>query len=57
MKIGDKYRWRYQIERLIYLGKQGNWHQFALVEHPDTVWCEVLERDLDKLVPIKREKP
>lgn len=49
MEIGGRYNWKYQPERLIYLGKAGNWHQFALVDDPDVVWCEVLDGDLDKI--------
>lgn len=55
MNIGGKYNWKGQPERLIYLGniylgnnwsENGYWHQFALVESPDVVWCEVLGSDL-----------
>lgn len=51
MKIGGRYNWKGQPERLIYLGKNwsgnGYWHQFAKVESPDEVWCEVLDDQLD----------
>lgn len=51
MVIGERYNWRGQPERLVYMGKNwsgnGYWHQFALVDKPDEVWCEVLESDLD----------
>jgi len=47
---GEKYNWKNQKERLIYLGKNwsgnGYWHQFALVESPHKVWCEVLDNQL-----------
>ena len=43
---GKKYKWKYQVEVLIYLGMCNNWHQFSLAENPDWVWCEVLESDL-----------
>ena len=50
MKIGGKYNWKYQPERLVYKGKNfsgnGYWHQFAKVENPGVVWCEVLDSDL-----------
>ena len=50
MKIGGKYNWKGQPERLIYLGNNwsgnGYWHQFAKVESPGVVWCEVLGPDL-----------
>ena len=50
MNIGGKYNWKGQFERLVYLGHNwsgnGYWHQFAKVESPDVVWCEVLESDL-----------
>ncbi|WP_313332824.1 hypothetical protein [Comamonas sp.] len=51
METGGRYNWRNQPERLIYLGKNwsgnGFWHQFSLVEDPETVWCEVLDSDLE----------
>lgn len=47
---GGLYNWQYQQERLIYLGKNfsgnGYWHQFALVDEPFNVWCEVLDSDI-----------
>lgn len=50
MKIGGRYNWRNQPERLVYLGKNwsgnGYWHQFALTSKPEEVWCEVLDGDL-----------
>jgi hypothetical protein len=53
MNIGDKYNWPGQPERLVYLGRNrsgnGYWHQFAKVESPETVWCEVVDADLHML--------
>lgn len=46
MKKGDKYNWINQPERLIYMGKAGAWNQFAKVDYPSLVWCEVLDSDL-----------
>lgn len=52
MIINGRYNWRGQPERLIYLGTthyrgdRRTWHQFAKVEDPQTVWCEVLDSDL-----------
>lgn len=50
MKVGGKYNWRGQSERLIYMGRNwsgnGYWHQFAKVESPTIVWCEALDSDL-----------
>lgn len=49
-KIGDLCNWKFQSERLVYLGYNwsgnGHWHQFALVDKPDEVWCEALTEDL-----------
>lgn len=53
MKIGNKYNWVNQSERLVYLGKEGPWNQFAEVEYPDIVWCEVLDSDLKMLEETK----
>ena len=52
MRIGGKYNWKGQPERLIYLGIRrypgnGFWFQFAKVDEPDKVWCEVREAELD----------
>ena len=50
MKIGGKYNWANQPERLIYLGYNfsgnGRWHQFSLIDSPDEVWSEILDSDL-----------
>lgn len=52
LKIGGRYNWLGQPERLTYLGIQrypGDgraWHQFAKVDEPEAVWCEVLASDL-----------
>ena len=57
MVIGGKYNWIGQPERLVYIWKSGNWHQFALIEKPNDVWCEVLDRDLHKLEPTQERQP
>jgi hypothetical protein len=51
MKIGGFYNWVYQPERLVYLGlnESQRWHQFAKIESPTKVWCEVLESDLHSI--------
>ena len=50
MVLGNKYNWKSQPERLIYLGcnwsGNGYWHQFAKVESPSIVWSEVLDSEL-----------
>lgn len=50
MKINGRYNWKYQSERLVYLGHNwsgnGYWHQFEKVDEPGKVWCEVLSADL-----------
>ena len=54
--IGGKYNWRHQKERLVYLGKalsNGWWHQFALVDSPNNVWCEVRSADLEMFEETK----
>ena len=53
MKIGGKYNWKSQPDRLIYLGRNwsgnGYWHQFKKIGDPRPVWCEVLDSDLHML--------
>ena len=50
MKIGEKYNWIDQPERLVYIGKNwsgnGYWHQFEKIGEPGVVWCEVLDDQL-----------
>ena len=46
LKIGGFYNWKYQRERLIYVGKDFCWHQFKKIGDPRDVWCEVLDEDL-----------
>lgn len=62
MRVGGKYNWKGQPERLIYLGIQhypgnGFWFQFALVDKPDEVWCEVREADLSSFEETPVEVP
>ena len=51
--IGNRYNWKNQPERLVYIGmcapRNGQWHQFAKVESPHVVWCEVHPTDLHML--------
>lgn len=51
--VGKKYNWINQPERLVYLGNNfsgnGYWYQFAKVESPEKVWCEVLDTDLEMI--------
>jgi hypothetical protein len=49
MKRGGRYNWKNQPDRLIYLRKSGNWHQFKKIGDPREVWCEVLDGDLHML--------
>jgi hypothetical protein len=58
LEIGGKYNWVYQPERLIYMGYNwscnGYWHQFALVEKPTEVWCEVQDSDISSFEKSKK---
>jgi len=57
IKIGGRYNWKYQEERLVYVGKslagRGCWHQFEKVNKRGVVWCEVLGEDLHMLEETK----
>jgi len=52
LKEGGRYKWSHQPEQLVYIGPkryEGDmrvWNQFAKVEKPDIVWCEVLKSEL-----------
>lgn len=49
MKVGGRYNWKNQPERLVYVGCERKWHQFEKVDEPGVVWCEVVGRDLRML--------
>lgn len=59
LKIGGRYNWKHQAERLIYMGKIQDhrfcrgWYQFALVDAPNKVWCEVRPEDIDMFEETK----
>lgn len=55
LEIGGKYNWQSQPERLVYVGLDwtGRWHQFAKVESPHRVWCEVQAADLHMMERTK----
>lgn len=42
---GGLYNFKDQPERLKYIGKRGNWHQFEKIGEWG-VWCELLDEDL-----------
>ena len=50
LTIRERYNWKNQSERLIYLGnnfsENGYWHQFSKIEEPGIVWCEVRHSEL-----------
>jgi hypothetical protein len=56
LKVDGGYNWKYQKDRLKYLGKKGLWHQFAKINNPYEVWCEVLEEDLHMLEETKNNQ-
>ena len=59
MKFGGRYNWIGQPERLVYIGTKHysgdrrTWRQFAKVDRPDVVWCEVLDSDLSSFEETK----
>ena len=49
MIVGGHYNWCNQPDRLVYMGRwlrDNRWHQFAKVDSPTVVWCEVCDADL-----------
>lgn len=60
LKIGKKYNFKNQKERLVYKGHNfsgnGYWHQFALTEKPEKVWCEILTSDLHMIEETKEDQ-
>jgi hypothetical protein len=58
MKIGRRYNWIGQPDRLVYMGRNwsgnGYWHQFFRIgDEPTRVWCEVLDADLSMIEETK----
>jgi hypothetical protein len=54
LKLQGRYNFKHQPERLVYLGKRGNWHQFYKVgDATRAVWCELLETDLHLIEETK----
>lgn len=51
------YKWKHQHEILAYLGYSfsgnGYWHQFARIEKPAVVWCEVLPSQLESFEDVE----
>ena len=56
MRIGGKYNFVNQPERLIYMGKSGPWNQFELIGRQG-VWAEVLDTDLSMIEETKDHQP
>lgn len=55
MIAGGRYNWKHHgPERLVYMGKAGNWHQFCKVGETK-VWCEVIDSDLCMFEPTQPE--
>jgi hypothetical protein len=50
MVVGEKYNFKGQSERLVYLGENwsgnGYWHQFEKVNEPNIIWSEMQNSDL-----------
>lgn len=43
---GNLYKFEYQSEILVYIGKSGVWNQFCKEDNVGIVWCELLDKDL-----------
>lgn len=54
MIVGNHYNWKNQPEHLVYIGRDGLWFQFSLVDSVGVIWCEVLESDLHMLEETKQ---
>lgn len=58
--LGGRYNWKGQTERLIFMGRKRYgyvlWNQFARIEYPDMVWCEVPDDDLECFEETKEDK-
>ena len=47
---GNKYKWKYEPQILVYIGTKNGWHQFTL---NDCLWCEVLDSDLKLMEEVQ----
>lgn len=50
LTIGNKYKWKYEPQILVYIGMKNGWHQFTL---NGGVWCECDDRDLDFMEEVE----
>ena len=55
LAVGNQYKFKSHIRKLVYLGKDGDWHQFARVGR-DAVWAELLDSDLHLIEQIALAK-
>jgi hypothetical protein len=55
LKVGGKYNWKYQPDRLVYLGRSGIWYQFSKIGDNRAVWCEVHPEDIDCIEETKEQ--
>lgn len=57
MKVGGRYNWVNQPDRLVYLGcnwsGNGYWHQFSKIGDPRPVWCEITDSELPMIEETK----
>jgi hypothetical protein len=42
LEIGGRYNFKLQLERLMYVGNFGPWHQFTKIGDSASVWVELL---------------
>ena len=53
---GGLYNWKYQPERLVYVGKvypSSPWYMFEKVNERGIIWCEALDEDMHMLEEAK----
>ena len=54
LQFNKRYNWIHEPWNvMVYLGKRGACHQFALVNNPTAVWCEALTSDLQAIEETK----
>lgn len=53
-QFNKRYNWIHEPWNvMVYLGKRGAWHQFALADKPTVIWCEALTSDLRAIEETK----
>ena len=54
MVKGNTYKFTHDDQELVYIHKEGNWHQFRKAGEVK-VWCELMDTDLHMIELVKEQ--